>query len=154
MVASGRRMYDRFGMSQVAINVLDRRLSKPLAICVGAHLGGRQNRWTRRGPRCKGSKERELNHHRNWPGPLSLAVCSVQENAEFVVILSHLLIVLMHPVSKVNSMSACTLVYNKKSLCRRYGSASRRRLGPRMGKGTVSLYLHIRVITTCKLASD
>ena len=34
-------MYDGFGMSQVATDVLDRRLSKPLVSCVGAHLGGR-----------------------------------------------------------------------------------------------------------------
>ena len=92
MVASERTMYDGFGTSQVALNVLDRRLPKPLANCVGAHLGGSQHRWTRKGPRCKGLKEGERNHHRNWPAPLSLTVCSVQKTTEFLIIL-HLLIV-------------------------------------------------------------
>ena len=39
MVVSGRTMYDGFGMSQIITDVLDQRLSKPLASCVGAHLG-------------------------------------------------------------------------------------------------------------------
>ena len=40
-------------------------------------------------------KEKEKNHHRNWPAPLSLTVCSVQKNTELVIIL-YLVIVLMH----------------------------------------------------------
>ena len=34
-------MYNGIGMSQVAIDVLNRRLPKPPSSCVGAHLGGR-----------------------------------------------------------------------------------------------------------------
>lgn len=37
-------------------------------------------------------KEKERNHHRNWPDPLSLTVCSVQGNTKFVIILQLLIV--------------------------------------------------------------